>query len=149
MSNACSNGGSHTSRRGALSKGLLPRRQNNAQYSIGFEIVRSFAFGLLQPCYMLYYPTLGIDAAAHEGALQVGAPTVGVLGSGHERFFPSHNRGLAERMVAGGGAVLSPYPPENGAHPGQFLARNGIVAALADAVLVIEAPARSGPASIL
>jgi DNA processing protein len=47
-------------------------------------------------------------------------------------------------MLGGGGAVLSPYPPEQAAFPGQFLQRNGVVAALADAVLVVEAPARSG-----
>ena len=87
---------------------------------------------------------LGVDAAAHEGALDAGAPTVGVLGSGHRHFFPPRNAGLAERLISGGGAVLSPYPPDQMAHPWQFLARNGIVAALADAVLVVEAPARSG-----
>jgi DNA processing protein len=47
-------------------------------------------------------------------------------------------------MIAAGGAVLSPFPPRHAAHPPQFLQRNGIVAALADAVVVIEAPARSG-----
>jgi DNA processing protein len=87
---------------------------------------------------------LGIDAAAHEGALQAGSPTVAVLGSGHRRLFPRRNAGLGERIVSGGGAVLSPYPPDQEAHPWQFLARNGVVAALADAVLVVEAPARSG-----
>jgi DNA processing protein len=87
---------------------------------------------------------LGVDAAAHEGALSAGTPTIGVIGSGHRRFFPSRNRDLAERILAGGGAVLSPYHPDQHAAPGQFLQRNGIVAALADAVLVVEAPARSG-----
>lgn len=87
---------------------------------------------------------LGIDAAAHTGALAAGAPTIGVLGGGHERFFPPRNAELARRMVAGGGAVLSPYPPEHPAYPWQFLARNGIVAALADGVVVVEAAARSG-----
>ncbi len=72
------------------------------------------------------------------------APTVGVLGGGHRRFFPPRNAGLAGRMLAGGGAVLSPFAPDQAARPGQFLARNGVVAALADAVLVVEAPARSG-----
>jgi DNA processing protein len=47
-------------------------------------------------------------------------------------------------MVAAGGAVLSPFPPDEAPRPGQFLARNGVVAALSDAVVVIEAPARSG-----
>ena len=87
---------------------------------------------------------LGVDSAAHEGALDSGGPTIGVLGSGHGQFFPARNRGLAERIVAGGGAVLSPFPPDRAAQPWQFLARNGIVAALSDAVVVVEAPARSG-----
>jgi DNA processing protein len=87
---------------------------------------------------------LGVDAAAHEGALEARAPTMGILGGGHRRFFPPRNRGLAERIVAAGGAVLSPFAPDQDARPHQFLERNGIVAALADAVLVIEAPARSG-----
>ena len=87
---------------------------------------------------------LGIDAAAHEGALEAGAPTIGILGGGHRCFFPRRNRPLAERIVAAGGAVLSPYAPDRPAAPHQFLERNGIVAALADAVVVVEAPARSG-----
>ena len=87
---------------------------------------------------------LGIDAAAHAGSLAAGAPTIGVLGGGHDRFFPPRNAELARRIVAGGGAVLSPYPPEHPAYPWQFLARNGIVAALADGVVVVEAAARSG-----
>jgi DNA processing protein len=87
---------------------------------------------------------LGIDAAAHEGALEAGAPTVGVLGGGHRHFFPARNRGLAERMVAGGGAVLSPFEPDEVALPYRFLQRNVLVAALADALVVVEAPAKSG-----
>jgi DNA processing protein len=87
---------------------------------------------------------LGIDAAAHEGALSAGAPTIGVLGGGHRRFFPYRNLDLAARMVASGGAALSPFEPDDEARPWQFLARNEIVAALADAVVVVEAPARSG-----
>lgn len=95
-------------------------------------------------CCIISGLALGIDAAAHEGALQSSAPTIGVLGGGHARFFPRRNRELADRMIAGGGAVLSPFPPEHPAHPPQFLQRNGVVAALADALVVIEAPARSG-----
>jgi DNA processing protein len=87
---------------------------------------------------------LGIDAAAHAGALAAGAPTIGVLGGGHDHFFPPRNAELARRMIAGGGAVVSPYPPGHPAFPSQFLARNGIVAALADGVVVVEAAARSG-----
>jgi DNA processing protein len=87
---------------------------------------------------------LGIDSAAHGGSLSAGAPTVGVLGGGHDHFFPARNRELAARMIAAGGAVISPYPPNVPARPHQFLARNGVVAALADALVVVEAPGRSG-----
>ena len=66
------------------------------------------------------------------------------MGGGHCCFFPERNAPLAERMIAAGGAVLSPYPPHQPTQGFQFLARNGVVAALADAVVVIEAPARSG-----
>ncbi len=95
-------------------------------------------------CCIISGLALGIDSAAHEGALEANAPTIGVLGGGHRCFFPRRNRALAERIVACGGAVLSPYAPDHPAAPHQFLQRNGIVAALADAVLVVEAPARSG-----
>jgi DNA processing protein len=87
---------------------------------------------------------LGIDAAAHAGALDAGGPTIGVLGGGHDQFFPRRNRELGARMIAAGGAVISPYAPEVVPRPHHFLARNGIVAALADAVVIVEAATRSG-----
>jgi len=110
----------------------------------GKRLARTFARELgAAGCCIVSGLALGIDAAAHEGALDADAPTVGVLGSGHARLFPRRNLALAERMLANG-AVLSPFPPEQCAEPWHFLARNAIVAALADAVVVIEAPARSG-----
>jgi DNA processing protein len=87
---------------------------------------------------------LGIDGAAHEGALAAAAPTVGVLGGGHGHFFPPRHRELGARIVAEGGAVVSPFAPDVVARPWQFLARNAVIAALADAVVVVEAAARSG-----
>jgi len=87
---------------------------------------------------------LGIDAAGHEGALAAGAPTIGVLGGGHACFFPQRNRELGARIALGGGAVVSPFAPDVVPQPWQFLARNAIIAALADAVVVVEAAARSG-----
>ncbi|MDQ6930083.1 MAG: DNA-processing protein DprA [Candidatus Eremiobacteraeota bacterium] len=87
---------------------------------------------------------LGIDTAAHEGALDAGGLTIGILGGGHEHFFPLSNRDLAARILAAGGAVCSPYAPEVEARPFRFLERNGAVAALADAAVIVEAPERSG-----
>jgi DNA processing protein len=111
----------------------------------GLRQARHFATSLGRSgCCIISGLALGIDAGAHIGALEAEAPTIGVLGGGHRHFFPRRNRPLAGRILAAGGAILSPYPPDQPAKPGQFLARNGVVAALADAVLVVEAPARSG-----
>jgi DNA processing protein len=85
----------------------------------------------------------GVDGAAHEGALAAGGRTVVVLGGGHDRPYPAEHRGLFERAERAG-AVLSEYPPWRGPRPAQFLERNRLVAALADAVLVTQAGARSG-----
>lgn len=87
---------------------------------------------------------LGIDGAAHEGALAAGAPTIGVLGGGHDHFFPPSHRELGTRMTVHGGAVVSPYPPGNHPEPWQFLERNAVIALLSDAIVVVEAAARSG-----
>ena len=87
---------------------------------------------------------LGIDGAAHEGALAAGAPTIGVLGGGHAHFFPPRHRELGARMIGAGGAVVSPFEPDNVPAPWQFLARNAVIATLADIVVVVEAAARSG-----
>ncbi len=87
---------------------------------------------------------LGIDGAAHAGALAGSGPTIGALGGGHRHFFPPRNRDLAEQMLENGGAVVSPYAPDEHAWPSNFLQRNGVIVALADAVVVVEAAARSG-----
>ncbi|MBV8637869.1 MAG: DNA-processing protein DprA [Candidatus Eremiobacteraeota bacterium] len=111
----------------------------------GRRLARLFARDLgAAGCCIVSGLALGIDAAAHEGALEAGAATVGVLGGGHAAFFPQRNHELAHRMVEAGGAVLSPWAPSHRAFPSQFLERNAVVAALADAVVVIEAPVRSG-----
>ena len=111
----------------------------------GKRLARSFASELARAgvC-VISGLALGIDSSAHEGALDSGGTTIGVLGGGHHRFFPRRNVTLAQRMIDAGGAVFSAYPADHPAIPHQFLERNGVVAALADAVVVIEAPMRSG-----
>jgi DNA processing protein len=85
----------------------------------------------------------GIDAGAHQGTLDRGGRTVAVLGCGIDRDYPSATIPLARR-VAAAGAILSEYPPGTPPAPFRFPERNRIVAALADATIVIEAAARSG-----
>ena len=111
----------------------------------GKAVARAFASDLAAAgCCIISGLALGIDAAAHAGALESVGVTIGVLGGGHRHFFPKRNRALAQAMIAAGGAVLSPFAPDERAYPSNFLQRNGVVAALSDAVVVIEAPARSG-----
>ncbi len=85
----------------------------------------------------------GIDGAAHRTALATGGSTIAVLACGVDRPYPAqHDRLLTE--IAETGLVISEYPPGATAHKHHFLARNRLVAALADAVLVVEAGLRSG-----
>jgi DNA processing protein len=87
---------------------------------------------------------LGIDAAAHRGALSVqGAAPVAVVGAGLDDPCPSRNRALAEQ-IAVRGALLSEVPPKVGAAPWRFPVRNRILAALGQVVVVVESAAAGG-----
>lgn len=85
----------------------------------------------------------GIDAEAHRGALANGR-TVAVLAHGLAHTAPSSHRQLRERLLESGGLLVSHWPDDVAPRPWQFLARNRWVAALAEAVVVVEAPSRSG-----
>ncbi len=87
---------------------------------------------------------VGIDGAAHAGALAAGGCTVAVLGSGHGRIYPAVHAGLAGEIVRAEGAVVAELPPDTEPRPAGFPRRNRIIAALADATIVVEAGARSG-----
>jgi DNA processing protein len=86
---------------------------------------------------------LGVDAAAHEGALEAGGPTVGVLGCGIDVVYPRDNRTLF-RAVEGAGALVSEYYLGEPPLGWRFPARNRVIAGLCDAVVVVEAPQKSG-----
>ncbi|MBL1079082.1 DNA-protecting protein DprA [Nocardia sp. 2] len=85
----------------------------------------------------------GIDGMAHRAALGAGGTTVAVLACGPDRPYPvQHDRLLAE--IVENGVVVTEYPPGTPARKHQFLARNRLIAALADGVVVVEAGLRSG-----
>ena len=87
---------------------------------------------------------LGIDAAAHEGALAAGGCTVAVMGTGVDVVYPAANTGLASRILEGGGALVSAFPDGTPPRRGHFPRRNWTLAALSDLVVVVEAAEGSG-----
>ncbi len=85
----------------------------------------------------------GIDIAAHRASIQQGMATVGVLAGGTDKIYPSEHRQTALHMQEQGG-LLSEYPPGTIPVAGQFPARNRIIAALSDTVIVVEAAQKGG-----
>ena len=85
----------------------------------------------------------GIDTAAHRGALEAGATTIAVLGTGPDRVYPARQAALA-RDIAAHGVLVSQFPPGTPAHETHFPRRNRVIAGLALGTLVVEAGTRSG-----
>jgi DNA processing protein len=86
----------------------------------------------------------GIDAEAHRGSLAEGGRTVGVLGNGIDRVFPSSSAPIGRRILESGGCILSEYPPGEPPRPYHFPGRNRIISGLARTVVVVQAPEGSG-----
>jgi len=117
--------------RRATTKGLaLARELARSLAELGVVVVSGLA--------------LGIDAAAHEGALEGAGPTVAVLGGGHGHLHPPSHRSLARRILAAGGAILSEHPPDIEPEAHLFPVRNRIISGLSRLVVVVEAGIRSG-----
>jgi DNA processing protein len=87
---------------------------------------------------------LGIDAAAHGGALAGGGATIAVLGTGPDRLYPRTNLALAGEVLASGGLIISEYLPGTPPLAPNFPRRNRIISGLSMGVLVVEAALRSG-----
>jgi DNA processing protein len=85
----------------------------------------------------------GVDTAAHQGCLAVGGRTVAVVGTGLDLVYPDQNQALAEKIWENG-LMVSEYPAGTRPNRGHFPARNRIIAGLSRAVLVMEAPQKSG-----
>jgi DNA processing protein len=86
----------------------------------------------------------GVDAASHAGAVAAGGRSLAVLPGGLNCVAPRGNLGLARQIVANGGWLVSESPPDMPAAPWRFVERNRIIAGLAPALVVVEAPEASG-----
>jgi DNA processing protein len=112
--------------------------------SYGAHIARNFAHDLAAAGVTIVSGLArGIDAEAHRGALDAGGLTLAVLGCGIDHDYPAAHAELAKRVAANGG-LLSEYQPGVEPAPWRFPARNRLIAALAQAVVVVEARERSG-----
>ena len=116
-------------RRPTVSGLELAREMGAALAEAGFAVVSGLA--------------LGIDAAAHRGALEVGGHTVAVLGCGLDVPYLERNMSL-RRQIAARGTLVSEYPLGTPARSEHFPARNRIIVGLSDAVIVVEGGFRSG-----
>lgn len=113
----------------------------------GIDNVRNFVEGIKE-----YFPeaiivsglALGIDISSHKAALENGLPTIGVVAHGLDRIYPSNHRSIAKQMVMEGGGLLSEYTTGKDPERGNFLARNRIIAGLADATIIAESKTSGG-----
>ena len=111
----------------------------------GLEVARALGRGLASAgVTVISGMALGVDSAAHAGALEAGGRTIAVLAGGADVPYPASKSTLYDSILAGGGAVVSEMPPGFRAFRWNFPARNRIIAALAPATIVVEAAERSG-----
>jgi DNA processing protein len=119
------------------------RRATFGGVEIASSIARDLAAAGIQ---VVSGMALGIDAAAHDGALEAGGSTVAVLGCGIDICYPSRHADLRRRIIAGG-SLITEEPAGTPPFKYNFPKRNRIIAALAHAVVVVEATDRSGALS--
>ena len=111
----------------------------------GKEITKEFVAALVRSGLDIVSGlALGIDAIAHDSWLQAGGQTLAVLGGGLGNVYPKNNISLADKILENNGALISEYPFAMPPLPHHFIMRNRLISGLADAVLVIEAPIKSG-----
>ena len=111
----------------------------------GLDNARQFAAALGQAGLVVVSGLAqGIDAAAHLGALDAGAPTVAVIGTGIDRCYPRQHEALAARIVAAGGLIVSEHVLGTGPLAPHFPQRNRLIAGLSLGTLVVEAALQSG-----
>ena len=134
----------HLGRRELLARPALAIVGSRNATAQGRETAREFARALADAGLTIVSGlAVGIDAAAHEGALGTDASTIAVVATGLDRVYPARNRELATR-IAQNGALLSEYLPGTPPRKEHFPQRNRLISGLARGVLVVEATLSSG-----
>ncbi len=134
-------------------RGESPRRDWDGVAVVGTRLptlnakAEAFQFGLelaSMECPLISGLALGVDGEAHKGALAGHGRTVAVLGSGVDILTPARNSRIGQDILLNGGTVLSEYAPGTPGARWRYPARNRIIAGLSQAVVVVQAPRRSG-----
>lgn len=113
--------------------------------SYGHEMTYRLAYDLAKSGVVIVSGlALGIDGIAHQAALDAGGTTAVVVAGGLDQVYPYSHRKLANNILANGGILLSEYPRGTPPLRHQFVARNRLIAALSDGVIVTEAATKSG-----
>lgn len=86
----------------------------------------------------------GVDAFAHRGNIDAGAPSIAILACGPEQIYPRSNVRLAGALLERGGCILSEYPPGEGPLKYRFPQRNRLISGISRSLIVVEAPEKSG-----
>jgi DNA processing protein len=129
---------------GALTAPSVAIVGSRAATTYGLEVARELAADLARAGVVVVSGlALGIDGAAHRGALAVGGRTVAVLACGIDKVYPARHRGLADE-IASSGAIVSELPPGSDPLRPFFPLRNRLISGLAAAVVIVEARERSG-----
>ncbi|MBQ9878021.1 MAG: DNA-processing protein DprA [Bacteroidales bacterium] len=109
-----------------------------------YRIVEALADTLVQPT-VVSGLALGVDGAAHEAALELGLPTIGVMATGIESVYPRMHSPMAARMARTPGcALVTDYPPFTSPQAVNFLRRNRIIAGLSKATVLVESKIKGG-----
>lgn len=115
-------------------------------YGVDFvgKLIAELSEKMAEPLTVVSGLAFGIDAAAHNASLRSHIPTVGVLAHGLSTIYPAQHRSLAAEMVRGNGSLITEYASTDAIHKGNFVARNRIVAALCDCLIVVESAQKGG-----
>jgi DNA processing protein len=96
------------------------------------------------PIYIISGLAIGIDATAHQHAINLKIPTIAILAHGFKYMYPAVHRGLADKIIAEGGAIVSEYTPSVKIEKHHFSARNRIIAGWCKLLVVIESGEKGG-----
>lgn len=119
--------------------------RNATSYGIGFtqKLVEDLA-NKIDNLVIISGLAYGIDIAAHRAALKAGVPTIAIVANGLSTVYPTVHRNDAAEIVRRGGMILTEYYHDDPIHRSKFLARNRIVAGMADGIVVVESARKGG-----